>query len=66
MPQFDPSTFSSQIFWLLLSFSTLLLVMVRYLIPRLDTALLLREKYIRELTDNLAGLEKKKKQQLRT
>jgi F-type H+-transporting ATPase subunit b len=57
MPQFDVSTFSSQIFWLVVSFSFLLVIMVRYLIPRFDHALQLRQKYMRTLLEEAKNID---------
>ncbi len=46
MPQFDPTSFPSQIFWLVVTFVALYLVMVRYAIPRIAEVLEKRQSMI--------------------
>lgn len=46
MPQFDVTTFSSQFFWLLVCFATLLLFSAKVTLPRLNTVFSLRWKKI--------------------
>lgn len=56
MPQFDPSTFGSQLFWLVLCFLVLNIAMVKWLLPRLRHSLEGRENMIKasqEKTKNL-------------
>lgn len=48
MPQFDVATYPSQIFWLVICFSTLCVVMACYLAPRLASSLKLREQRLQE------------------
>lgn len=48
MPQFDVATFPSQIFWLIICFAFLCGVMARYLVPRLTTAIEIREQRLQE------------------
>lgn len=48
MPQFDTSTYVSQIFWLALCFATLLIAMRWFLIPRLEKSMNLRSRQINE------------------
>lgn len=46
MPQFDPSTFGPQLFWLLVTFVTLYLLMSRLVLPRITDILGQREDRI--------------------
>lgn len=46
MPQFDPSTFASQIFWLVVTFVALYLLMARLVLPRITDILGQREDRI--------------------
>ncbi len=46
MPQFDPSTFGPQLFWLLVTFVTLYLLMARLVLPRITDILGQREDRI--------------------
>lgn len=46
MPQFDPSTFGPQLFWLLVTFVTLYLLMSRLVLPRITDVLGQREDRI--------------------
>jgi F-type H+-transporting ATPase subunit b len=39
MPQFDPTTFSPQLFWLLVTFAVLFVAMWRYALPRISNIL---------------------------
>ena len=48
MPQFEVTTFPSQIFWLIVCFVTLCTVMARYLVPRLTAALEAREQRLQQ------------------
>lgn len=48
MPQFEISTYPSQIFWLVICFAALCLVMTRYLVPRLTASLQKREQHLWE------------------
>ena len=48
MPQFDPSTFASQIFWLAIAFFVLYLIVSRYAIPRLGEVMEQREKMVQD------------------
>ena len=50
MPQLDISTFSTQIVWLVITFSTLFLIMWRIAVPRISDALEQRQK---RMDDNL-------------
>ncbi|MEE9209640.1 MAG: F0F1 ATP synthase subunit B' [Kiloniellales bacterium] len=46
MPQFDPSTFLPQLFWLVVSFAVLFVAMWRYALPRLSDILEARQERI--------------------
>lgn len=46
MPQFDPSSFASQAFWLLVMFAILYAVVSRYAIPRLGEVLDQRQRTV--------------------
>ena len=46
MPQLDPSSFSSQLFWLTLSFVVLYVVLARFLLPRVQSVFDLRKQTI--------------------
>jgi F-type H+-transporting ATPase subunit b len=48
MPQFDPSTFTSQLFWLIVSFSILYLIVSKFGIPRLNDVLEQRQRVIND------------------
>ena len=39
MPQFDPSSFSSQLFWLIICFGTLYWIVARFIIPTIRETL---------------------------
>lgn len=51
MPQFEVSTYPSQIFWLIVCFLFLCIVMARYLVPRLTGTLEAREQRLQEDLD---------------
>lgn len=59
MPQLDVTTFSSQIFWLVVTFIALFLIMWRVSVPKIADALEARQKRI---DDNLARAEELKKE----
>ena len=59
MPQLDVTTFSSQIFWLIVTFIALFLIMWRISVPKISDALEVRQKRI---DDNLARAEILKKE----
>ena len=46
MPQFDPSTWTSQIFWLVVTFCLLYVLMARIVLPRMSGILDEREKQV--------------------
>ena len=57
MPQFDPSTFSTQIFWLVLTFLALYLVLWKVVLPRISSVLEQRQE---KIEDDLGRAEKLK------
>ncbi len=59
MPQFDPSTFTSQIFWLLVSFGIVIGAFVFLFVPRINTMLENRSKKIRHDLDRAQSLNHK-------
>jgi len=59
MPQLDPSSFSSQIFWLIVSFTLLYIAMSRSVIPRIRDVL---EKRQHQIVDNIDAAEMAKQQ----
>jgi F-type H+-transporting ATPase subunit b len=56
MPQFDPSTYTSQLFWLVLCLGVLVVFMKRVFVPRLMSNLDAREGAIRASTDEAQKL----------
>jgi len=58
MPQLDITTFSTQIFWLVITFGALFLIMWRVTVPRISDALEARQKRI---DDNLTRAAEFKK-----
>ncbi len=57
MPQFDVTSFSSQLFWLGITFVTLFMVMSRFIIPRIHTVLENRQQRIEYDLDRAASLK---------
>jgi F-type H+-transporting ATPase subunit b len=57
MPQFDPSTFASQIFWLVVTFLTLYWVIAKFAIPRIGDILEQRARLIQDDLDRAAALK---------
>ena len=58
MPQFDASTFASQIFWLAVTFVALYLVMWRVVVPRIAEVLDARRRRIEINLEKAAALNK--------
>ena len=56
MPQFDPSTFASQIFWLFISFSVLYWIVSHFAIPRFRNILEQRASGIQDDLDRAESL----------
>jgi len=57
MPQFDPTTFVSQIFWLFISFTILYLVVAHFAIPRFRNILEQRARGIQADLDRAESLK---------
>jgi F-type H+-transporting ATPase subunit b len=57
MPQFDPTWFASQIFWLVLVFAALYWLMIKRAIPRVEKALTARSERIQGDLDRAAKLQ---------
>ncbi len=58
MPQFDPSTFTSQIFWLIVTFITLYFLMARIVLPRIGEVLEERSERLAADLDKAQALKK--------
>lgn len=57
MPQFDPASFPSQIFWLVVSFIALYLVISRMAVPRIAEVLEQRRRLVQDDIDRAAALK---------
>ena len=57
MPQFDPSTFSSQVFWLVVTFVLLYWVVAKIAVPRIGEVLDQRARVIQEDLDRALALK---------
>lgn len=57
MPQFDPSTFSPQLFWLVVTFAVLFVAVWRHALPRLSGILEARQQRIDSDLDKAAALK---------
>jgi F-type H+-transporting ATPase subunit b len=57
MPQFDPASFPSQIFWLVVTFVTLYLVISKFAIPRIGEILEQRARLVQDDLDRAAALK---------
>lgn len=71
MPQFDPSTFLSQVFWLLICFSILVGAFVFIFVPRMNALLEARSKKIHQdlekantLNEQIEGLLKAREERI--
>ncbi len=58
LPQLDTSTFASQLFWLIITFSFLYWVMSRIALPRLQSVILDRKNKIQGDLDEAAGAKR--------
>jgi F-type H+-transporting ATPase subunit b len=66
MPQFDPSSFASQIFWLAVTFVALYLVMSRVVVPRIAEVLDTRRRRIETNLEKAEAVKKDAAQALAT
>ena len=57
MPQFDPNTFASQLFWLLVTFGLLFVIVSRVLLPRIAGLLEARQERIDDDLDRAAAVK---------
>ena len=57
MPQFDPTTFASQLFWLLVTFGLLFVIVSRVLLPRIAGLLEARQERIDDDLDRAASVK---------
>jgi F-type H+-transporting ATPase subunit b len=57
MPQFDPATFGSQIFWLVVTFLALYGVIAKFAIPRIGEILEQRARLVQDDLDRAAALK---------
>ena len=64
MPQFDITTFSSQLFWLSFIFTVLYFIISKYIAPKIEFAINSRDKYIesninyaQEYNDKIKSIE---------
>ena len=57
MPQFDPSSFPSQIFWLVVSFIALYLVVSKIAVPRIAEVLEQRHRLVQDDIERAAALK---------
>jgi F-type H+-transporting ATPase subunit b len=58
MPQFDPTYFASQIFWLIVIFGAMYIVLARFALPRLAGLLEMREAQINGNLEKARELQK--------
>jgi F-type H+-transporting ATPase subunit b len=72
MPQFDPSTYASQLFWLIITFGLLVVFMRAFFMPRLMKILDARDQFVRshkeeaqKLLEQTRELEQKIEQKLK-
>ena len=61
MPQLDVTTYSTQIFWLLLCFCTMFLIAKMFILPRMDNVFNNRLRHINSLLDQASELSKEAK-----
>ena len=64
LPQFDPSSFASQIFWAVISFGVLLFLLNRYVLPIINKALDERAGSIRSEIEQAEEMRKEAEQVL--
>ena len=66
MPQFDPSTFASQLFWLVVMFVALYWIVARIAVPRIGEVLDQRARVIQDDLDRAAHLKAETDQAIAT
>lgn len=59
MPQLDFTTFYSQVFWLCISFFSMLFIMSKFIIPRIAEMINLRKNKIDDYLDKAAQIKEK-------
>lgn len=64
MPQFDPTSFPSQLFWLVISFLALYWIIARFAIPRIGDILEQRERVVQDDLDRAESLKAEAEQAL--
>lgn len=64
MPQFDPSTFSSQLFWLVICFVGLYWIVSKFAVPRIGDILEQRERLVQDDLDRAESLKGEAQQAL--
>ena len=64
MPQFDPTTFLPQLFWLAVTFAVLFFVISRHALPRLSSIMEARQQRINTDLDKAASIKKEAEQVL--
>lgn len=64
MPQFDPTSFPSQLFWLVISFLALYWIVARFAIPRIGDILEQRERVVQDDLDRAESLKAEAEQAL--
>ncbi|MDG1286662.1 MAG: hypothetical protein P8P30_03750 [Rickettsiales bacterium] len=57
MPQLDPTSYPSQLFWLVVTFTVLYYVMSRHIVPRIHTVMESRQQRIEYDLDRAASLK---------
>jgi len=62
MPQLDIYSFSSQLFWCLITFSTVYIVLLRKVLPNIAKILKIRNRLINNYSDILTSLKKEKQE----
>ena len=64
MPQLDPTWYASQLFWLCVSFFTLLFVMANFIAPKIADILARRQNKIDEYIDKAAETKRRAEESL--
>ncbi len=64
MPQFDPSSYPSQLFWLVVSFLVLYWIVAKFAIPRIGDILEQRERVVQDDLDRAESLKAEAEQAL--